>query len=141
MTIPVPRPAGISTPATAAYWTAAAAGRLSIQSCARCGHRQHYPRTLCARCWSDDVQLIPAAGTGTVETFTVVHAPGHPAWIADVPYVLALVELDEGPRLMTNIVGVPVDGVYVGQRVTLSPPVPTADPPVVVFTPIAGESA
>jgi len=138
---PVARPGGTTTPATAPYWTAAADGRLLIQRCGGCGHLQHYPRTLCARCWSAELDLIAAAGTGTVWTYTIVHHPGHPAWNTEVPYVLALVELDEGPRLMTNIVDVPVDQVHVGQRVTLTPPDAAADPPVLAFTPSAEEPA
>lgn len=135
MTGPVPRPAGVSTPATAPYWAAAAEGRLQIQECRQCGHVQHYPRTLCSTCWSEDLQLVDAAGTGTVFTYTVVRQPGHPAWRGQVPYVLALIELDEGPRVMSNIVGVPVDQITVGAPVHLTP-APTTDggPPTVVFT-------
>jgi len=135
MTGPVPRPAGVSTPATAPYWAAAAEGRLQIQECRQCGHVQHYPRTLCSTCWSEDLQLVDAAGTGTVFTYTVVRQPGHPAWRGQVPYVLALIELDEGPRVMSNVVGVPVEEVTVGARVQLAPTPPAeGGPPTVVFT-------
>lgn len=135
MTVPVPRPAGVSTPATVPYWQAAAQGRLQVQTCGRCGHVQHYPRTLCSTCWSEDLQLVDAAGTGTVLTYTVVHQPGHPAWRDQVPFVLALVELDEGPRMISNIVDVPVGHVTVGASVHLTPAPPSkSGPPILVFT-------
>lgn len=121
----VPRPGAIMTPVTAAYWDAAVDGRLLLQRCGSCGHVQHYPRTLCGACWSPDVTWVDAAGTGAVATFTVVHVPGHPAWAGEVPYVLALVELDEGPRLLTNVVGIPPSAVVVGQRVRLARPAAT----------------
>lgn len=116
-----PKPGFISTPLSSAYWQQAGGGELLLQCCRDCGHLQHYPRSLCIRCWSHDLIWQPATGTGTVWTFTVVTIPGHPAWSSQVPYVLALVELEEGPRLMTNIVGCPPDSVYCGQAVRLRP--------------------
>ncbi len=135
MTTSVPRPGGVSTPATEPYWHAAAKGRLQVQKCGSCGHVQHYPRTMCSTCWSEDLQLVDAAGTGTIFTYTVVHQPGHAAWRPQTPYVLALIQLDEGPRMMSNIVDVPVDQITVGARVHLTP-TPAADsgPPTLMFT-------
>lgn len=132
-----PRPAFVSTPLTAAYWEAAADGVLLLQRCRPAGHVQHYPRGLCATCWSDDLEWAPAEGTGRVWTFTVVHMPGHPAWSDQVPYVLALVELDEGPRMMTDIVGVDPADVFVGQRVRLVGASGTVvEQPLLVFAPV-----
>ncbi|HSF26534.1 MAG TPA: Zn-ribbon domain-containing OB-fold protein [Actinomycetes bacterium] len=135
----VPRPPMLSTPATAPYWAAAAVGRLLLQRCRSCGRLQHYARTLCAGCWSEDLDWVEAAGTGTVWTLTVAHVPGHPAWAAAAPYVLAIVELDEGPRLLTNVVGVPPQSVAVGQRVRLvrhTDSCPEGDPALLQFTPL-----
>jgi Predicted nucleic-acid-binding protein containing a Zn-ribbon len=118
---PIAKPAMVSIPLTQPFWAAAAEGTLLLQRCLRCTHIQHYPRTLCARCWSIDLEWTAAQGMGAIWTFTVVSMPGHPAWNAETPYVLALVELDEGPRVLTNIVGCDPDRVAVGQRVSLVP--------------------
>jgi uncharacterized OB-fold protein len=133
----MPRPAAVTTPLTQHYWDAAAHGRLLVQRCITCGHHQHYPRTLCTACWSDDLTWVEAKGTGHVATLTVVHMPGHPAWQRETPYVLALVELDEGPRLMTNITGTDPENVYVGMPVRAHLPGshPDGGPPLVQFTP------
>lgn len=142
--VPVARPAGVSTPATAPYWQAAAEGRLLLQRCVTCGSLQHYPRTLCAACWSGALAWQEATGLGTVAAFTVVHQPGHPAWRFAVPYVLALVELDEGPLMTTNVIGVAPEEVWVGQRVRLGTDLdqtglaglPPSGPATLLFTPI-----
>jgi len=117
----IPKPGFVFTSRSSPYWQRASEGELLLQRCRDCGHLQHYPRSLCVRCWSHDLDWQQAAGTGTVWTYTVVAIPGHPAWGPHVPYVLALVELDEGPRLMTNIVDCPPDTVYCGQAVRLLP--------------------
>ncbi|GLY69526.1 Zn-ribbon domain-containing OB-fold protein [Amycolatopsis taiwanensis] len=120
MTIAKPGPTPV--PLTEPFWAAARRGELLLQHCRACGHHQHYPRVLCTRCWHRELDWVPSAGRGRVWTFTVVHRPGHPAWTDDVPYALAIVELDEGPRLLTNVVGIdPVDvevGLRVGARFT-----------------------
>jgi uncharacterized protein len=96
------------TPITQGWWDATRDQRLVIQSCTTCGHRQHEPRTLCRACAGDDLGHLDAAGTGTVVSFTVIHRAPSPD--VDAPYVVAIVELDEGVRLLTNLVDVdPVD--------------------------------
>jgi uncharacterized OB-fold protein len=113
---PGPHPSAVSMP----FWEAAAEHQLLLQRCADCGSWQHYPRALCANCWSTALAWSEAAGTGTVWTVTVAHRPGHPAWSADVPYAIAIVELDEGPRLLANVVGCPPDAAAVGMRVRVA---------------------
>ncbi|MHB1712484.1 MAG: Zn-ribbon domain-containing OB-fold protein [Acidimicrobiales bacterium] len=113
------RPALVNTTTSAPFWDAARSGRLLLQHCVSCGHMQHYPRTLCTACWSEVLEWTVSAGVGSVWTCTVVHHPGHPAWRSETPYTLAIVELDEGPRLLTNVVGVSPDRVMPGQRVRL----------------------
>lgn len=116
---PIAKPGFVQTPLTKAYWDAAADGELLLQRCVDCNNLQHYPRSICTSCWSEDLVWQSASGLGRVWTFTVVGIPGHAAWGSEVPYILALVELDEGPRLMTNIVGCDPAGVACGQRVSL----------------------
>jgi len=136
-TAKLPRPGFISVQTTAPYWEAAAEGTLLLQRCRPVGHLQHYPRSLCATCWSQELEWEAASGRGTVWTYTVVHMPGHAAWRDEVPYVLAIVELDEGPRLMTNIVGTDTDAVQVGQAVELAAVRDSSGPqPLLQFTPV-----
>ncbi len=132
-TSPIPKAQPVLTAVTERYWRSAAEGELWVQRCAACGRCQHYPSGMCRSCWSENVDWIRAAGTGTVWTFTVVSKPGHPAWEPEAPYVLALVELDEGPRMMTNVVDCEPSTVYVGQRVRLAPP--AAGQPPLQFRP------
>ncbi|MEK9724037.1 MAG: Zn-ribbon domain-containing OB-fold protein [Rhodospirillaceae bacterium] len=101
------------------YWQAAAEGRLVLQQCAHCGHLDFMPRHVCPQCWSENRTWVDAAGTGTVHSFSVVHRAPLPAFRADVPYVVALIELAEGPRMLTNIVGDNALSVEIGSAVTL----------------------
>ena len=100
-----------------AFWTGGAVGELRIHRCRACGLWLHPPRPVCRACFGTDVGPEPAAGTGTVVTFTVNRQP----WLPDlvVPYVLAIVELDEQPglRVVTRLVDVEPDGVSIGLRV------------------------
>lgn len=104
---------------TRGYWEACRRHELYIQRCRACGSKRHYPRALCPTCLSDDTEWLRCTGTGTVYTFTVTHQNQAPGFRDELPYVLAYVELDEGPRLLTNIVQCPVDAVHIGQRVTV----------------------
>jgi uncharacterized OB-fold protein len=90
-------------PTTAPFWQAALDGRLVVQRCNACGASQLYPRPLCLACESTDLGWAQAAGTGRVHSVTVNHLQVR----ADLepPYAIALVELDEGPRVMTHVEG------------------------------------
>ncbi len=102
---------------SAPFWHAAREHRLAIMRCRGCGKHFFYPRALCPHCHSSEVECTTASGRGTIYTFTIARRPSGAAFKADVPYVVALVELDEGPRLMTNIVTASVDSVRIGQKV------------------------
>jgi len=106
------------TAATEPFWSATAEGRLLLQRCDACRTIIWYPRGFCPDCGSRSTSWEPASGNGTVHSFTITRrGQGH--WRDAGPYVLAYVELDEGPRMMTNIVECPVDDVHIGQRVTV----------------------
>ncbi|MFF6915414.1 OB-fold domain-containing protein [Streptomyces sp. NPDC012466] len=90
---------------TQAYWDAAAEGRLLIRRCGACRRAHHYPREFCPHCWSEDVRWETASGRATLYTWSVVHRNDLPPFPERVPYVAAVVELAEGPRMMTEIVG------------------------------------
>jgi hypothetical protein len=88
------------------WWDATRERRLVVQRCTSCQHLQHYPRALCVACGGTRLEWHEVAGSGVVDSFTVVHR-GLSGY--DAPYVVARVRLDEGPLLLTNLVGAPVD--------------------------------
>lgn len=94
---------------TRTYWEAAAGGRLLVRRCRAdgCGAAHHYPREFCPRCWSEDVVWEEASGEATLYTWSVVHRNDLPPFGTRVPYVAAVVQLAEGPRLMTEITDCP----------------------------------
>ncbi len=102
---------------TRAYWEGCARHELVLQRCESCDRVQHRPRALCASCLSADIEHFVASGRGEVHTYTVIHQNQIPAYSGAVPYVLAYIDLAEGPRLLTNIVGCEPDQVSVGMAV------------------------
>ena len=102
--------------AGSAWWAAAARGSLLVQHCPSCGSRQLYPRAICITCGADP-EWEEASGRGIVHTFTVIRQNGVQPFRDMLPYVVAVVELEEGPRLMGNIAGCPVDAVFIGMPV------------------------
>ncbi|MFE7129980.1 Zn-ribbon domain-containing OB-fold protein [Streptomyces sp. NPDC057638] len=90
---------------TRPYWDAAAQGTLLIRRCQNCGEAHHYPREFCPHCWSEDVHWEAACGRATLYTWSIVHRNDLPPFDSRVPYVPAVVDLAEGPRMMTEIVG------------------------------------
>jgi len=114
----MPKDIAYSDPAvdneTRAYWEGAARGELVLQRCGKCGVVQHRPRAQCAKCLSPDIEHFVAKGTGTLHTWTVTHQNLLPAFAPACPYVMAYVDLDEGPRLLTNVVGCPHEQLRIG---------------------------
>ncbi len=108
----IPTRAPAINPDSEPFWAATADGRLTLQRCAACGAVVWWPKAICPACQSFDLAWFDATGRGTVYSYTVVHrAPG--SWGRAAPYVLAYVELEEGPRLMTNIVDSDPDAVTI----------------------------
>jgi uncharacterized OB-fold protein len=101
---------------TQPFWDATRDGRLVLPRCDDCEFVIWYPRRFCPACGSRNVSWFDAAGTATVYTYTIV-TKGAGTYRDAGPYVVAFVELDEGPRMMTNIVDTPPQAVFVGQRV------------------------
>lgn len=99
---------------TRAFWEGCGRHELVLQRCRDCGAVQHRPRALCVSCLSDAIEHFVASGRGTVYTYTVTHQNQGPAFREAIPYVLAYVELEEGPRLLTNVVGCEPDAVRIG---------------------------
>ncbi len=103
---------------TAGFWEATAGGRLALCRCAECGLWLHPPLHECRRC-GGKTRFEPVSGRGTIYTYTVVRHPAVPGYLRQLPYVIAIVELDEQPglRLPTRLVDVEPEAVRVGQRV------------------------
>jgi uncharacterized OB-fold protein len=122
-TIPAPQP----SPDTQPFWEAAGRGQLLLKKCRACGDLHYYPRPLCPFCGSDTTEWQPAAGTGTIYSYSVMRR-------AEVPYAIAYVTLDEGPTMMTNLVDCDLDRLAIGQRVKLVFTPTEGGPPVPTFT-------
>lgn len=102
------------------FWEACREGRLMLQHCQDCGNWVFYPRALCTGCFSERLEWEQASGEGVIHTFTVCHRPAGAAFKGETPYVVALIDLKEGPRMMSNIVGTPHDAVRIGQSVRVT---------------------
>lgn len=94
-----------ATPETAPFWEGTKAGELRLQRCRSCSNAYFYPRTFCPECLSQDVEWFAASGRAKLHTYVINHRPP-PGFEDEAPYAIAVVELEEGPRMMTNIVGI-----------------------------------
>lgn len=102
------------TPDMAPFFEAARRHALVVQQCARCRALRFPARTICSRCLGRDATWVPVSGRGTVFSFAVMHQAVHPGFAAEVPYAVVVVELDEGPRLLSNLVDCPLADVRIG---------------------------
>lgn len=112
---PLPRP----NAQTKHYWDGAAAGELRYQCCAACGHVQRIPRSLCEQCQCSQLDWRNSQRTGTVLTFTTVHRAPLPVFKDMVPYVIAIVDMDEGFRVMANALPQACEKLAIGSRVRI----------------------
>jgi hypothetical protein len=99
------------------YWDALHAGELRIQRCASCGELRHPPQPMCPRCGSFEHEWSLMSGRGQVFSYVVAHQPVHPALRDKTPFATVLVQLDEGPRLASNLVGVEPGEIEIGMAV------------------------
>jgi uncharacterized OB-fold protein len=104
---------------TVEFWAAAKEERLLIRHCQDCGAYSYYPRPFCPECWSQNVTWHQASGTGTLYTWSVIYSNDQPPFKERVPYVAAIVDLEEGPRMMTNVLDCPFDELRVGMNLRL----------------------
>jgi len=98
---PIPKP----NSDTRVFWNGCRDHELRFQKCKECGHVRWPPSIICPKCYSSETELVLSRGKGRVYSFVVYHVAFHPAFRDEVPYVTAIVELQEGPHLLTNIVG------------------------------------
>jgi len=113
---PLPTISGETKP----FWDACRRGILLIQRCGQCQEYQFYPRGICATCWCEDILWVTASGKGTVWTFTETRQNRTPGFEEDVPYVLAVVELEEGVKMFTNIIECDPREVKIGMAVEVT---------------------
>ena len=111
------RPVPDTRNAGAKYWAAAAKGVLLVPKCVACARTFWHPRPRCPHCGSDRVDWIASAGKGAIHTFTVVRQASDPFFRTQLPYAVAMIDLDEGVRVMTNVVQTPLDALHIGMRV------------------------
>lgn len=114
MALPFPDP---RTAEAAHFFDAAAQGHLELQRCEGCATVWFYPRPACVACGAETYTWFAASGRGRVHSYSIVHRAPTPAFRDRVPYVVALIDLDEGPRMMTNLVGDDALAVAIGDAV------------------------
>ncbi len=99
------------------YWSGVQEGRLMFKQCLQCRYVQFPPRHLCPKCWSDQAQWVASKGEGSVHSYTIVHRAPTAEYAGKVPYVIAMVELADAPRMIANIVGDDALEVSIGDKV------------------------
>lgn len=133
----LPTPEGDTRP----FWDAAADGQLLLRRCDDCDTTHFYPRPFCPRCWSSNVAWMTATGRATLYTWSVVHSNDLPPFGDRVPYVAAVVDLEEGPRMMTNVVDCDPADLRIGMELVVTFEQRTDDLTVPLFRPLVTQGA
>ena len=102
------------------FWASCKRREMRLQQCSDCGYWRYYPTPVCHQCGSFNHEWKKVSGRGTVYTYSVVYRPASPAFAEDVPYVYAVVELQEGPMMPTNVVGIEPEKVEIGMPVKVT---------------------
>lgn len=114
---PRPRP---QDPIEQEFWRRCQDGMLHFQRCSSCRAWRHLPRYMCARCGSPEFTFEPSSGRGTLFSWTVTHQALHPAFAAEIPFVAAVVELEEGVRMATRLVDCEIAAVRIDMPLELA---------------------
>jgi uncharacterized OB-fold protein len=112
--LPSPRPG------TMPFWEGCKRHQLLLQQCTKCGTQQFYPRVICTSCSEGSPEWVESSGNGTVLSWTIVRHPVSEAYADDIPYVIALIKLQEGPTMMSQIIDCDPESVQSGMRVEVS---------------------
>jgi uncharacterized protein len=129
----VNRPAPILTDDNHFFWDAARDGRLVGQQCHGCGRLRHPPRPMCPHCQSLDFEIVDLSGAGEVYSYTILHHPQNPAF--EYPVIAALIDLDEGVRVLSNLIDIDPADIFIGMPVTVDFRPTRHDGAVPVFKP------
>lgn len=121
---------------TEPFWQGARDGKLLLRRCAGCARTSFYPRRFCPFCWSTDVSWEQASGQATLYTWSVVHSNDLPPFRERLPYVAAVVDLAEGPRMMTNVVDCDAEALAIGMALHVAFEQRSDDITVPVFRPV-----
>lgn len=113
---PLPFPDGD----TKEFWDGAKKHELLVQKCSQCDSYRYPPSPICPKCFSSNFKWEKVSGKGEVYSFTIVRVAVRPEWTSDVPYALATIRLDEGVRMVSDIIDCPVDNVKIGMRVQVA---------------------
>ncbi len=117
MTTDYPKPLPTPGPVSQPFFDAVRRHKLLIMRCRSCGAPRLSEHVHCPECWSDDYQWVEASGRGKMYSFVVMHQMLHPGFAQDIPYNVALVDLDEGPRILSNVVGCSNEELAVNMRI------------------------
>ena len=134
----VAKPLPEITPAMAPFWDAARRHELVVQRCRGCGAHRFPARDICSRCLGREADWVPVSGRGSVFSFAIMHQVYHPGFADAVPYAVVVVELEEGARLISNVVGCPVGEVAIGLPVEVVFEDVTGEVTLPVFRPRPG---
>ena len=138
-TPPAARPAPIRDPYNGPFWDALRAGVVRMPRCAGCGHVQFPMGPVCSECLGSDLAWTAVSGRGRVWGYAVYHHVFHPAFADEVPYNVAMIALDEGPLIASNVVGVENDAIQAGMRVAAVFDEVDAQTTLLRFRPLAEE--
>ncbi len=114
-----PKPLPVVTDESRPFWEGCRQGKLLLQYCEQCQRHQFYPRLYCMQCGSDELHWVEASGHGVIYSYTIIHQNKSAEFMHDTPYNVAIVQLAEGPRMMSNIVDIAPDDLRVGLSVTV----------------------
>ena len=117
------------------FWEGTKNNRLLIRHCEDCGEYSYYPRSFCPKCWSENVAWYEASGKATLYTWSVIYSNDMPPFKDRIPYVAAIVDLEEGPRMMTNIIDTEFDDLKVGMALSVTFQAISEDFTIPVFVP------
>ena len=114
-----PKPLPVVTEENRPFWEGCQQGKLLLQYCIECQQYQFYPRLYCMKCGSNSLRWVEASGNGVLYSYTIIHQNKSPEFVHDTPYNVAIVQLEEGPRMLSNIVDVDLTELRVDLPVTV----------------------
>ena len=130
---PLPNPLERET--SRPFWEGAKRHELMLPRCRRCDRPFFYPREVCPVCLSPEIDWLPASGRGRLHSFTVIHQPANAAFAADTPYIYAMIQLDEGPRMISNLTNCAIEAARIDMPVVATFDDVTPDVTLVKFRP------
>jgi uncharacterized OB-fold protein len=114
------KPLPVASGETKPFWDACKEGKFLIQKCKTCNEYQYHYRAFCSHCWFGEIQDIESKGDGNIWSFTVINRNRSPGFIDDVPYVVAMIEIEGGLKIISNVINCDPWKVYIGMPVKLT---------------------